>query len=104
MNYDINKDLLPIGTIVKVRFSKMDFMIFGYYIKDNAKDDVYDYVALTYPWGLLNLNDMAVFDRDLVKKVVHMGYVNKEEINFKKELKEEKEKGKTPNPIEFVDL
>ena len=47
---------------------------------------------------------MAVFDRDLVKKVLHMGYVNEEEIKFKKELKEDKEKGKTPDPLEFIDL
>ncbi len=104
MNYDMNKDLLPIGSIVKIRFSKMEFMIFGYYIKDKESEEVYDYVAITYPWGLLNLNDMAVFDRDLVKKVIHMGYVNEEEIKFKKELKEDKEKGKTPDPLEFIDL
>ena len=104
MEYDMNKDLLPVGTIVKVRFSKFEYMIFGFYIKEPGDDKPFDYCALPYPWGLLNLNDMVGFDRDVIKKVVHMGYVNDEERQFKKELEEEKKKGKNHSNIEMMDL
>lgn len=104
MEYDMNKDLLPVGTIVKVRFSKVEYMIFGFYIKDPNAEKPFDYCALPYPWGLLNLNDMVAFDRDVIKKVVHMGYVSEEEKQYKQELEEERKKGKTPINIEMMDL
>jgi hypothetical protein len=93
MEFDVSKDLLPVGTIVKVRFSKYEYMIFGFYIRDPEENKVYDYMAIPYPHGLLNLNDTIGLDRDMIKKVVHLGYINEEEKEYKKEIEEERKKG-----------
>ena len=111
MEYDMNKDLLPVGTIVKIRLSKQEYMIMGFYIKNPDSDKVYDYSAVIYPEGLMSLDDVVVFDRDYIKKVVHLGYVDDEEIKFKKEINELAEAAKqgkshTSNvhPVETIDL
>lgn len=102
MKYDINKDLLPVGSIVKIRFSKVQFMIIGFYMLDE-NGIKHDYAAVEYPVGMHSFDNIAFFDRKLVKKVINMGYICDREISFKQRLKENVNKvGK--QETEFVDL
>ncbi len=86
MNYDINKDLLPVGSIVKIRFSKKLYMIMGFYTK-NAEGNIYDYSAVEYPLGFYNLNDIVFFNREYVKSLVNLGHVTDREKEFKANIK-----------------
>jgi hypothetical protein len=86
-----NNELLPVGSLVKIRFSKEKYMIMGYYVNDQEKKENYEYVAVTYPLGLLTLNDVAGFDGNMIKQVIHKGYETEESKSFLKELKEEVE-------------
>ena len=82
-------ELLPVGSIVKIRFSKNKYMIMGYYVNDLEKQEKYDYVAVEYPIGLLSLNDVAGFSADYVKQVLHKGFETEESKEFLTKLKEE---------------
>lgn len=91
-------ELLPVGSIVKIRFSKKKYMIMGYYVSNPENKEIYDYVAVEYPIGLLSINDVAGFPADYVKHVIHKGYENEEGKEFLTKLKEEiakSEKNKT---------
>lgn len=81
-----NKELLPVGSIVNIRLSKEKYMIMGFYTKDANTNEIYDYSAVVYPYGLVNLNDVTMFNKDLIKKVVYRGLDSEEDKLFKEKL------------------
>lgn len=81
-----NNELLPVGSIVNIRFSKGKYMIIGFYTKDANTNEIYDYSAVVYPYGLINLNDVTMFNKDLIKKVVYRGFDSEEDKLFKDKL------------------
>lgn len=76
----MNKELLPIGTVVSLKDSKKKLMITGYYSK--AKDDnkIYTYNACIFPEGFME-NIFCLFDAPQIEEVHYMGLENDE---FKK--------------------
>jgi hypothetical protein len=101
MNYDINKDLLPVGSIVKIRFSKKLYMITGFYTKD-SEDNIYDYSAVEYPIGFHSFEDIQFFQRDYVKTLINLGFVTDKEKEFKSNIKKvDKKKTSIDEFIEF---
>ena len=89
--------LLPVGSIVKIRFSKKKYMILGYYVGTMDKKDRYDYVAVEYPIGLTSLNDVAGFSEDYVKHVLHRGLETENSKKFLASLKAEVAKANKNN-------
>ena len=94
MKYNINKDFLPVGTVVKIRFDLSEYVIIGYKIIESGTKKVYDYAAVEYPYGFIGNEKIAMFNKNIVKKVVNMGYVCKEEIKFTEYLNEQIKNGK----------
>ena len=105
MEYDINKDLLPLGTVVSIRFTKGKFVIMGYYPKDMKTGKIYDYALIKYPQGLIDLDDSIVVNRDLLRKVLHLGYESDVSKEFKESLEKSMNKSNSePAPIEVIDF
>lgn len=98
MEYDINKDLLPLGSVIQVRFNSDKFIIIGFYPKNTKDGKTYDYALVRYPEGLVDLDDSIVANRDLVKRVIHMGYISEAEKKFKEDLQKE------ANKIDILDF
>ena len=92
-------ELLPVGSIVRIRFSKLKYMIVGYYVNDIETKERYDYVAVNYPIGLLSVDDVAGFSADYVKKVLHRGLETENSKKFLTDLKREVEKAKVNNTV-----
>ena len=86
---DLSKDLLPVGTIVNIRFSTTKYMILGYFTIDGNSGKRYDYSAVSFPQGLVDLDDAVAFDRSYVKSVARMGYISDEYKEYTKDLLEE---------------
>ena len=87
-------ELLPVGSIVNIRFSKDKYMILGYYVNDRDTKERYDYIAVEYPIGLTSLNDVAGFSASRVKKVLHKGLETDNSKKFLINLKKEVDKAK----------
>ena len=84
---------LPVGTVVLLKEAKKKLMITGFCsIDQETKTKVYDYTGCMYPEGIINSNQMALFNHSQIDKIYHMGYVNEEEKKFKKFLKEKLDK------------
>lgn len=88
MKFDLEKEFLPVGSVVSIRFNTNKFMIMGFCTVEGNTKKIYDYCAVLYPSGLENLDDVVMFNRDIVKKVHHLGYINDEEKEFKKALQD----------------
>jgi len=69
----MNKKVLPIGTVVKLKGGTRNLMITGF--KFSTKDDekVYDYVGCIFPEGIME-NVYSLFDGKQIEEVIYMGY------------------------------
>jgi len=90
MNFDYMNDILPVGSIVGIRFNNEKFMITGYAPKNEEK--MYDYVAVVYPYGFDSYEHTLVFNKDLIKKVYFVGFKSDSFKEIEKEVKATLEK------------
>ena len=88
MKFDLEKDFLPVGSVVSIRFNPNKFMIMGFCTIDGNTKKVYDYSAVLYPTGLEDLDNVVMFNRDVVKKIHHLGYITDEHNDFKKVIED----------------
>lgn len=84
---EIKEKYLPVGTVVLLKNGKKRVMITGFCVTPQGKDEAYDYSGCLYPEGFLSSNQNCLFNHSQIEKVFHMGLIDDEEINFKKQLK-----------------
>jgi len=88
---------LPIGTVVLLKNGKKELMILSYGVIPqgelekngetiDGKNKFFDYGACTYPEGLVNSTQIAVFNHDQIEKVCYMGYETEEYEAFNKAI------------------
>lgn len=77
------KDLLPIGSIVKIKGAKRNLMICGRVVARDGSEDVYDYVGCIYPEGLIDISNLYFFNRIAIEECVYHGYEGQEELDFR---------------------
>lgn len=90
-------DLLPIGSVVRVKGAQRNLMICGRVVTRTGSDDIYDYVACLYPEGLIDMSDLYFFNRTAVEECVHKGYEGEEELAFRENVLG------TLNEVEVID-
>ena len=88
MQFNLEKDFLPVGSVVSIRFNQNKFMIMGFCTIESNTKKIYDYCAVVYPNGLQTLDNVVMFNKDIVKKIHHLGYITEEEKECKKILDE----------------
>ena len=71
---DLSKEYLPIGSVVSVRFNIHKFMIIGFCTLEGNTNKMYDYCAVVYPFGLENFDNVIMFNKEIIKKIHHLGY------------------------------
>ena len=80
---------LPIGTVVMLKGGSKRVMITGFYVIEEGKEDTaWDYSGCLYPEGLLQSNEVCLFDHAQIKEVYHIGLIDEEEKEFKKNLEQ----------------
>ena len=86
MRNDINKFLLPIGTVCKLKEDNDLVMIIGQYFIDEETDTASDYIACPYPYGAKASDRNILFDHKSIEKIYYMGYSDDEELDYRKWL------------------
>lgn len=67
------KELLPIGTIIKLKeVEEYSFMIMGYYPIIQKKS--YEYMCVEYPVGLNGEESCIGINSDIIEEVIFEGY------------------------------
>ena len=85
----MNKEFLPIGSVVLLKGGTKKIMITGFcYIDKDNSSEVYDYTGCLYPEGIINSNEINLFNNEQIEKVFFKGFEDDEEFNFKKVLSE----------------
>ncbi len=80
------KDLMPIGSIVRLIGGTHRVMICGRIVCKAGEDKVYDYVACLYPEGMTNSEEMFFFNRDAIEAVFFIGFQDEDELKFRQAL------------------
>lgn len=83
----LEKVFLPIGSIVLLKNGDKKVMVTGFCTTPNDnKNKIYDYSGCVYPEGVINSNEVCLFNNNQIAQVLFKGYENDEEIAFKKKL------------------
>lgn len=80
------EDLLPIGSVVKIKNQDKRVMIFGV-LQSEDGSTIYDYIGVPYPEG--NSGESILFNCEEIEQTVFTGYVDEERDVFLNELQEE---------------
>ncbi|MBP3874114.1 MAG: DUF4176 domain-containing protein [Lachnospiraceae bacterium] len=82
------KELLPVGSIVRLKNAVRKAAIMGYMQKVTPNDEsghqggVYDYMAVPYPEGYLGNGTLFLFNEDNIEEVCFRGYETKESKGY----------------------
>lgn len=85
----MNSELLPLGTVVKVKNVEKKAFIVGFLGKDSAAPEkTYDYICYTYPEGFMNRDFTIMLNREDVESVCYNGYVTSESQELGEKINE----------------
>ena len=84
----MTKDLLPIGSVVKLHGAEKKLMITGISVQQENDSKVYDYIAVPFPEGYLSNELMLLFQHDDIETIEFIGLLNSEVQIFRSKLME----------------
>lgn len=87
----MNKEYLPIGSVVRLENGQKSIMIMGIGIKFEDDNKMYDYIGVPYPEGYIDDETMFLFNHSDINEVEFIGYVNLEMQDCLNKLKQETE-------------
>lgn len=91
----MEKELLPIGSVVLLKNSTARAMIAGYLsVANSDQSRVYDYSGFQFPVGYMRDDEILCFDDTDIEQVVVYGYKDLEESVFMGKLMSEKDEMK----------
>ncbi len=83
------KDLLPIGSVVRMDEIEQDLVICGRIVCAEGEDKIYDYVGFPYPEGMGRGDGLLFFDRDAIAQVLFIGFQDEEELIYRTQILDE---------------
>ncbi len=97
----IKDRFLPVGSVVLLKGGTKRVMITGFCsIDNNNKEVLYDYTGCLYPEGIINSNEICLFNNDQIERVDFRGYSDKEEMDFKEGLEKALSEYQHKNTVE----
>ena len=76
------KNYLPIGSVVLLKDSLKRIMIVGLRQKQDGSDKIWDYSACLYPEGIIDPDQLFLFDNEQIERLYHMGPQDGEALAF----------------------
>lgn len=87
--------LLPIGSVVLLKGGKKRVMVCGRMQIDNSTKKPYTYSGYLYPEGIINSDEMVLFNNEDIEKLYFIGFQDEEELELRnyiaEKIKEAKE-------------
>lgn len=75
------QQLLPIGSIVKLKEAERRVMIYGI-LQQTPEDEIFDYVGVPYPEGYTTVMTKVAFQHSDIEEVEFRGYEDEEREKF----------------------
>ena len=82
------KNLLPIGTVVRLKGGKKNLMIVGILQQDDFGNK-YDYIACIFPEGYIDEETFFMFNQNDIEEIIFFGCINAEVQIYIEGLKQE---------------
>jgi len=76
------KELLPIGSIIRINGIDKRFMITGVRQTNVEDNKEYDYMAIMYPEGYISDDGQILLDHEMIEQVVFVGFEDEERDVF----------------------
>ncbi len=76
------RELLPIGSIVRLKEGTKKVMIFGIKQTDKSTKVEYDYIGVVYPEGNMGEELQFFFEHKNIEEVIYRGYEDEERKEF----------------------
>ena len=80
------ENLIELGSIVKLKYSVMEFMIIGYYPIYEGNGKTYDYLCVSHVVGMLDNDSLIAINEEAIEEVVFHGFRNEDADKFIDEL------------------
>lgn len=80
------EQLYPLGTVVRLKKSILEFVIIGYCPNDKRTGENYTYLGVNAAYGLSEQPDAILFHQNMVEKVIYQGYVDEQGEDFRERL------------------
>ena len=77
------KDLLPIGSVVKLIEGERYVMICGRVVVPEGTEDIYDYTGCVYPEGISRDDEMLFFNTDSIEMLYFVGFQDEQELTYR---------------------
>ena len=82
------KDLMPIGSVVRLKEAEKKLMIVGIKQLNEEKGTIKDYIGVMYPEGYLNRDVFFTFDQEDIEETIFEGYRSEEQAAFLEQVSE----------------
>ena len=86
------KELLPIGSVVKLKQGTKRIMVCGRIQSKIDENKIYDYSACYYPEGIIDPKELFLFNNEDIDTVYFVGLQDGEEFEFRKYINEQLDK------------
>jgi len=87
------KRFLPIGSVVLLKGADKRIMIVGFKQHEAETGKIWDYSACLYPEGVLNSDNLLLFNEDQVEMLFFIGFQDGEGLQFLEKLNNPEEPG-----------
>lgn len=80
---------IPLGSVVRLKDASALVMVTGYAaIDEDEATKIYDYVGCQYPEGIVDQDEMLLFDHSQIAEILYIGYESEEYNKYIKEVEE----------------
>ncbi len=83
------KNLLPIGSVVRLKGGEKRVMIYGRVQKEIGTGKIWDYIGCYYPEGNIDSDKNFLFNQESIEVIYFIGFQDTEEFEFQKVLREQ---------------
>lgn len=80
------RELLPIGSVIRLRGAKKELMIFGLCQTAKANQKTYDYIGVVWPMGNMGDKTQIMFNHVDIEEVLFLGFDNETREDFMEKL------------------
>lgn len=95
----MDKELLPLGTVVRLTGGTKKLMVEGYHVKSADDDKIYTYCACIWPEGHME-NKFCLFDTYQIEEICFNGFQNDESKAYEEKINSMLLNGTTINGLE----
>lgn len=83
MNEKNIKEIMPIGSVVTLHGGNKKIMICGRIQENKKNGKLFDYAACYFPEGILDPNELFLFQHEDIEHIYFMGMQDRDEFAFR---------------------